>query len=331
MKLRKFYFYFILALIIPTAFGATAAGYEQISIYRFDKELCRLQNGDSAAVSRIESDMLPVVDGFIKPLMPDSTQSISVKLNTFANLKNIFFFYTDVENAFPNLNGIEHTLDTIQGNMLLLFKTRLPRLYSIISPYNQPIIILNDTALAIALNHYLGTAYKPYSYYPPHKRTYKVPRRIPYDVTEATIKTLYPFVPKDSTLIERILYEGMAVYAIKSVFPSATPEMLFSATDEQLKWAKENESLIFSKLNKVAKSNDKKQIAMYFSDGPFSPQISPLCMGCIGRWIGFHLIAKYLRHRSDKKISELLKTKLYHNSDLFINEITETWQPEHLD
>lgn len=322
MKLRQFYFYVIIALILPAAFCTTAAGYEHVSISRFDIELIRQQNGDSSVVSRIESDYRPIVDGFINPLMPDSAQSLSTKLDTFANLKNIKFFYADVSTVFPNLNDIELTLDTIQNNLIELFMMRLPRLYSTISPYNQPIILLNDTVIAIALNHYLGADYKPYNYYSPHKRAFKVPHRIPYDVVEATIKTRLPFIRKDSTLIEKILYEGMVVYAIKAVYPSATPEMLFSATSEQLKWAYENEDLILSKLRESAMSTDTDLIAAYFSTGPISLIVSPQCLGCIGRWIGFRLIERFLK-RSDTNVYNLLKTHTYQNSDLFLNEKSE--------
>lgn len=66
-------------------------------------------------------------------------------------------------------------------------------------------------------------------------------------MTEVWLKTQFPYVPSDSSLIEQMLYEGAIACAAKSVIPDFSDAMYFSFAPEQQEWIVQNENVAWQK------------------------------------------------------------------------------------
>ncbi len=288
---------------------------QAVTIHRFDKFIYEISNGDTLGLKNRAVEYKAVYDGFVEPLLADSSSSAEVKLTTFANLKNIKFFYPDVASRFMSLNSQQQCLNTIDINLRNYFNFPLPEIYTIISPYNQSIIALNDTAIAVALNQFLGSDYQPYSYYPTYIRRFKTPEKMPYSIVEATLKIKYPYEPQDSTLMERIVYEGLIAAAAKTVIPDFSEGLYFNYTAEQVQWAKAHEQEVLELILQQSQSKDASVMRGFLGTAPFSSAVSPQSPGGIGRWTGLKIVSNYL---SNTPIRNCLEQKVYQ----YINKAT---------
>ncbi len=286
---------------------------QAVTIHRFDKFICDISNGDTLDIMNRAAEHKAVYDGFVEPLLTDSTSSADVKLTTFANLKNIKFFYPDVAARFQSLDSLQLCLNSVDINLRNYLNFQMPDIYTVVSPYNQSIIALNDTAIAVALNQFLGSDYQPYSYYATYIRKFKTPAKIPYSIVEATLKIKYPYEPQDSTLLERIVYEGMIAAAAKTVISDFSECMYFNYTPEQIQWADAHSQEVLQLVLAQSQSKGANVKRGFLGTAPFSAAVSPQSPGGIGRWIGLKIATQYLS--TGKTIRDCLEQKAYQYSN----------------
>lgn len=298
------------SLLIASLQSSTA---QAITIHRFDKFIYDISTGDTLGIMNRAADHKAVYDGFVEPLLADSTSSAEVKLTTFANLKNIKFFYPDVTARYQTLDSIQRCLNSVDVNLRNYLNFPLPDIYTVISPYNQSIIALNDTAIAVALNQFLGSDYQPYSYYATYIRRFKTPAKMPYSIVEATLKIRYPYEPQDSTLLERIMYEGMIAAAAKTVIPDFSECMYFNYTNDQAQWANTHAEEVFQLILAQSQSKEASVKRGFLGTAPFSAAVSPQSPGSIGRWMGLKIVSQYLN--TGKSIRDCLEQKAYQYSN----------------
>ena len=296
-------------IVITTIISTQLTEVNAVTIHRFDKFISGISRGDTASLSARANEFSDVYNGFVKLLLNDTTQSTEGKLATFADLNNIKFFYNDVDSVFKNTDRLKVLLDSIESRLSNSLNIHLDKIFTIISPYNQPIIALNDTAIAVALNHFLGAGYPPYSYYPNYVRRFKTPEKLPYSIVEYTLRKAYPYEPTDTSLIERVAYEGFISYAVKSVMPQFSDCTFFNFTEQQMAWAIENEQSVFYTILKYAKSTDWDLQRNIMAVAPFSSVISPQSPGGVGRWIGLRMVESYMNNGIE--IASMLKNKEY--------------------
>lgn len=93
MKVLHFPIWLVAALI---CIGAYHAQCKPITLHRFDFDIQQLDFKDQTKIDGFIASYKPVLTNFVSPLLQDSTLSLTDKLETFANLDNIKFFYADV-------------------------------------------------------------------------------------------------------------------------------------------------------------------------------------------------------------------------------------------
>lgn len=295
-----------------------AVGQED-TIHRFDIDIREFPYLSSSEQDSFILRYQPVVTRYVSRIIPDDTLSTTDKLKTFANQTNIKFFFDGIDNTFPNLDKENKMLSKLKENYEHSLAKKFPVIYSIISPYNQSVLLLDTDAAAIALNHYLGENYKPYSYFPKHIRMFKTPAKLPFNLIESILRTEYPYRPDQDNLMERMLYEGIIKYAALQLLQIDDVATCCSFTDEQLQWCEQNRTSIFKKVfdDGLYQKSDPSLFESMLSPAPFSAPISPDSPGEIGKWIGLQLIQKIV---SSQQISirQLLENEIYRNTNLFL-------------
>lgn len=291
-------------LILPLILGPIAAGCTHPSgnttVTRLDRTLA---SGTLPTDTRTldATRTLFMVSGYGEP-----TDSLVAR---YASMPSIAIHRHSVDSAFTDMASEEAALGKVfssLGDMLDGFTP--PAVYAVISPFNQS-VIMADSVLFIGLNHYLGTDYAPYGYFPDFIRARKVRARLPLDVAEAVVRTRRPFVPQSAypTLLDRLIYEGAVTQAVMNA-TGATEADVLGYDREQSRWLRDNETAMWNTLlhRNLIYSTDDAVIRSATSLSPATTVVSPETPGGAGRYIGSHIVGAWLAGHPDATVDSIL-------------------------
>jgi hypothetical protein len=231
-------------------------------------------------------------------------------------------FYPDVEERLPSLDSLETVLGGVRDRMTAMFPdTGTFGYYGVISPFQQHIMI-SDTIVMIALNHYLGSDYPGYESMDAYRRVVKTPQHLPYDLAEAIISMRRPYVPeKDATVLSKMLYQGALTNSVLNVIgdDASLAEML-GWTDEQLALVEKNEGEIWKHLVRsgLLQSVDALDADRLLSPAPATNIVSSDLPGRLGRYIGYKIVRAYLENNESISESAVMDRTFYNNPQSII-------------
>lgn len=314
-KLLKYFKSTISAFVIITMFTSCQnANYKEITINRFDidaQNYVKLDDAGKEVFCKKYSDLISL---YIDKIYPDTNITISSKMENFANSNATKYFSKDVETAFSNISNLQLTLSIIAENMKEKANINFPKIFTAIIPYNQT-ILLNDSTAIIGLNHYLGKDHLAYEGFPSFRRDFKINEKIPYDLTEAIIKINYPYSPKEDTLLERMLYEGLIAVIASEVIPNFNESLVFNFSDKQLSWCEKNETKLWNQLliDESLYITSETLIAQYINPAPFTQAFTNESPGMACRWLGMKIINSYT-NKSGVSALGAIKNNIYQES-----------------
>jgi hypothetical protein len=225
--------------------------------------------------------------------------------------------YNDVNRIYPDLKELTDKLTTAFKYYLHYFPDKhIPKVYTYISGFNQS-VILTDSVLAIGLDKYLGADYELYNSLQFHKYLVQnmYPEKIVSDYIETwTGNTWNLNTRKNNDLISRMLFEGKILYATKMILPDETDVHIFGFTPAQLQWCKNNENTMWITLieNKLLFSTDQFMIQKLTDFAPHTSIFTAESPGKACNWIGFNIIAKYMKNNPQISLCELMDNDDYH-------------------
>lgn len=289
-----------IAIILLSACMPSPKPERMVDIVRLDRAI----DADS-----LPADLIPAADAWLAATTGISNPSPEKRdslLRKQAESEAFRVFAPDVESRLPSL------LPTMTA--LARLDSVPARIYGVISPFRQSVVIV-DTMVFVALNHYLGEDYPGYSSFPLHQRRLKRSDRIPLDVAEALTATRMPFPDSIAapTVQQRIVYEGALLALVADRLGLPDGEELMGWTPEQWADAVSHEDEAWKRL--VAGGllfNDSQDIiSRLTAPAPSSPDISPDAPGRLGRFIGLRIV-----RASDIDPAEILLTKAYLSTDI---------------
>lgn len=300
--------------ILLTIVGCQNSEYKEITIERFDLDATNYINLDKTGKVDFSKKYSNVIALYIDKIYPDSNMTISSKMENFANSKATKYFSKDVETAFSNISNLQNTLSLIAGKMKEKYNIDFPEIYTAIIPYTQS-VLLNDSTAIIGLNHYLGKSHPAYEGFPSFRRDFKIADKIPYDLTEAIIKTKFPYSPKDNTLLEKMLYEGLIALTASEVIPDFNESMFFNFSSEQLSWCEKNETKLWNQLliDESLYITSESLIGQYLNPAPFTQAFTQDSPGMACRWLGMRIINSYTKNNKTS-VFDALKNNVYQES-----------------
>jgi len=276
-----------------------------------------------------QQQQIATVDSFAIPfndyiyLMGASTGNIPASIDSLSHTAAFAMFEPEVEKVFRSTTDIETRLGRLNANM----SKRLPELpaysyYGIVSPYRQQVILV-DSVVFVALNHYLGGEHEAYSSMPGYARAIKSEAYIPSDIAEAVISVEYPFVvpEKDPSVINYLLYDGALLKAISLLTSETDTAFLMGWTPDQLTAVQAQEGGIWRKMaaDGIIYSTDMTLARRLCSPAPSSAPISSELPGRIGRYIGYRIVDSYLSNNPETELSDILSPDFYNSPSALID------------
>ena len=287
---------------------------------RLDKTVSQFDRMPAAEQFAIVDSLAVPLNDYIY-LMGASTGNIPASIDSLSHTAAFSMFAPEVDKAFPNTDGVEKSLGIINANLSRLFPA-LPSYsyYGIISPYRQQIMLV-DSVVYVALNHYLGAGHPAYSSMPEYTRTTKQAAYIPVDVAEAILSVEYPYIESDApTAIQYYLYEGALLNGISALTGITDVATLMGWTPEQVQQVSAQEQGIWQKMasDNLIYTTDMSAARRLCELSPASRVIAPDLPGRIGRYIGYKIVNAYLANNPDVTISELLSPQFYNSPSALI-------------
>jgi len=251
----------------------------------------------------------------------DTLNSDSV-IDAYSRSNALKMFGKDVNGRLTMTDSLETALGEIKAG----FNEKLPdikwkRIIGVISTYNQS-VILTDSSLLLGLNHYLGSDYEAYSYFEPYQRAVKTPRHLPYDVAEALIVNRFPFIRgNESTLLNRILYEGSVLTAVNEVVPGNNAAESMGYDTIAWKWLSDNEKQMWNAMidREMLFSMDPAIADRMTRPAPATSILHPDAPGRATRYIGYKIVESYRKRHPEKTLQWLLSPEFYNSPSTLID------------
>lgn len=273
-----------------------------IPIGRVDQFIYHYNIGDS-----IPGNLSEGLELYIK-LMGYDTQVTDSILSALSNSPVSQVFGRDIEGQFTDYNKVSEALGYLnERSMAEIGRPLIGQVFTIASPYRQSIVIA-DSIVLVALNHYLGADYEGYSMLPDYQRTFKTPRYIPRDIAQALIRTTYPYRPGEGTLLERMIYEGFVAESVKRLTDSDEATAI-GVTQTEYNTAQVQLENVWKDLasSKLLYSTNESDIDRMVSQAPFVTIGSKRYVSLIGAYVGHEIIKSYLKENPGMTVPQLYK------------------------
>ncbi|MBD5215926.1 MAG: hypothetical protein HDS78_05345 [Bacteroidales bacterium] len=224
-------------------------------------------------------------------------------------------FTPDVDSVFPTLEPLRANLGYILG-CAEADSLGLPRReYAAVVYGRTESILFVDSAMFIALNHYLGEDYPGYSHWPTYMRRQKNPQRLPYDIAEALVATAYPYEASgaEATVLSRLVYEGVLVHAKMQLVPDADAGEALGYDRAEMNWLREHEAELWrdAVARRLLYDTSTTLAEKLVAPAPQVRELQPSAPGRAGRYIGYRIVEAYVKAHPEVSLRRMLSPDFY--------------------
>lgn len=299
-------------LVLTTSCSGHASTPDADTFIRADSLVAAFASGDSATRAEVRARMTPAINALAATGITGGTKDSDIV--KYAEGRAFTFFAPAVRERFTAGDSLAAVLESEKAAFAReLPSLRWPKVYGIISPYNQSVVTTDSVAL-IALNHYLGRDYEAYSVFEPYVRRRKEARLMPYHLAEALVARHSPMeADSTTTLLAHMLHDGAVAEALMRTVPSAQLSDAGGWTPEELAWLQANEAGMWKELSSLdlLDSTSPLDISRMLTPGPATMALSLQAPGAAGRYLGWRLVHNYLATHPEASLEEVLRPEFY--------------------
>ena len=219
--------------------------------------------------------------------------------------------HSEVDKAF-NTYDVEDIISLFKHlkHYLPVFKT--PRVITVTSDVDyRNKVIVTDSITLIALDTYLGENHEFYGNMQQYLAQNFKKDMIISDLAEAYAKReIYQISQK--SFLDNMIYFGKILYFKDKVIPLSSDAIKIGYTEEQLDWAKANETNIWEYFieRELLYSSDPKLANRFINPAPFSKfelEFDNESPGRLGQYIGWQIVRAYMAN-NDTSLLDMLRT-----------------------
>ena len=239
-------------------------------------------------------------------------------MSEYARSRGVSMFGCAIRERLGATDSIEAALgEAASRSRSMIPELKWPRLYGIISTYDQAIILSGDSIALIGMNHYLGPDDEAYKGFDNYRRRDKRLAALPAQLTESLLYSQWPYeLPdKDATALSHMLYDGAVAWITMRITGTERPEEIIGWDEVQTKWAEANESNAWEALinRKMLYSTDEDYGMRLTQRAPATSMLHPDAPGRMGTWLGMRIIDAYMKSHPDTEPRQLLQKDFYGN------------------
>ena len=281
-----------------------------LTFSRYEDVLFNLDTADfQAELMRIQNDYLPFLAG-------DLNNTNAVKyLKDFATDEYMNLLYQKVKTAFPNLDYVKKSVEDVYAHFNYYYpEIQLPKkVFTCVTGVNSESssVIVSDEALIVSLDWYLNLdeVYDQIGM-PRYMSEHTVKETMSKDIAmQLYMAYLYEW-RKQTNLSDEMVNAGKIKYFIEAMAPELPDHILLGYSEEQMKWADENEGNVWADIvgNQRLFSTGLDMHMTFLADGPFTQEYSNEAPSRLGEFLGLHIIRSYMAN-NEVTLPQLMKNK----------------------
>lgn len=238
-------------------------------------------------------------------------------LMEWADSRTVRLYTPAVDSVYPTITPLENTLGLILANAQDYSLDIPDRHYAAVVWNSKKSIILTDSVVFIALNHFLGADFVGYrSAFYEYEIKDKTPEQLPYAIAEALVGSRYPYeITENSTALSRMMYEGAMVYIKLHLVPDATLASTLGYTTKELEWLDIHYKQMWEAVigKDIIYSTSPEMADRLVGPAPNTSVISSDYPGRAGRYLGYRLIFNYMKNNAKTPLARLLSPSFYND------------------
>ncbi|MFH4968706.1 gliding motility lipoprotein GldB [Gaetbulibacter sp. M240] len=209
----------------------------------------------------------------------------------------------EVKKVYPNTENVELEIESLFNHITYYFpEFHPPRVITTTSfvDYRNKVIV-TDTIALVALDNFLGKDHYFYEGIPAYIAANLRPDQIVVEMANAYAEK-YVFQKNQKTLLDKMVFFGKLLYFKDQVIPFKSEAERMGYTEDELQWAKTNESDIWRYFveRELLYSTDAKLSGRFIIDAPFSKfyleEIDTDSPGRLGQFIGWQIVRAYMEN-----------------------------------
>lgn len=208
----------------------------------------------------------------------------------------------EVKTKFENLREVKDEMKSLFQHLKYYDRSfKVPRVITVTSDVDyRNKTIVTDTIVLIALDTYLGEEHHFYEGIQRFVVQNMKPSQIVSDLA-AAYSERYIYQEKPKTLLDDMVFFGKELYFKDQMIPFASDAEKIGYTEEQLEWAKENESEIWRYFieRELLFSTDPSLAGRFIADAPFSKfylELDSESPGRIGQYVGWQIVRSFMKN-----------------------------------
>ncbi|MDE6279717.1 MAG: hypothetical protein K2M05_07060 [Paramuribaculum sp.] len=234
--------------------------------------------------------------------------------NEYISSRAFMIFGQDTRTGLTDLSNVEKSLGVVKNHL----DSFPDKVYGVVWPFRQTVMV-GDSLVMVALNHYLGPDYEGYSGLPIYQKALKTPDRIVYDVAEAWVSSRFPYKNDMGVKVSnRMFYEGALLLRIKEATGVENEWELLGMTPEEWQTAKSAEADVWRELAaRQLLFSDSPEVEMKLFDPAPSTVLGNMVLpGRIGRFMGIRMVESYLASHPGETPQSILDSEVYNDRDV---------------
>ena len=235
-------------------------------------------------------------------------------LKGYLNDPTIKALYEESRKQYASMDDVTGALN----KALKIYLTHFPddtvsTLYTLIPgmDFGTPSVFGYGDDLFVCLDMYLGKDFKYYS-------AAGMPKFIPLDCFSKVLA--YKHLPEKTpvTGLDYMIREGKKIFLTATMFPDTPPQDLIGYSEEKYQWATKFEKQVWQYFieQNMLYSKDEDVIRRLVEETPFTRDFGNASPGRLGAFIGWHIVASYMKNHPDCTLQEMMNLT---NSQQFLN------------
>lgn len=221
-------------------------------------------------------------------------------LRVFFSDYSVVEAYNAVNKEFADCNDVQKTLNDGFRHLLYYYPDmELPRVVTFVAGFNQSVVLM-DGYVGIGLEKYLGEKCPLYDMLqiPDFAKREMQRKRIPVDVMTEWFHDMHPYAPETDNLVNRMIYNGMAMYFVEAMFPDMHETDRLTYTDEELDYCRHFERDMWTSLieNNYLFTTDMFTIKKFTENAPFTAPFGQECPARVTNWTGLQIVKSYVEN-----------------------------------
>lgn len=298
-----------------------------LDITRFEQLLLADTTIDAAKLEQLKQEHPAFAEIYFNHVIPGS-EDILATADEEIRLQNIQawmrhprtkWLYDTVQHIFPDIEGVKEDLtDAFKYAKYYFPQKETPRLYTTISDFGYfPFVYAEDSlrdGIGISLEMFLGDSF-PYLTYTGLNNAFSDYLTRSYNKDHLVKRTLEVWIadlagpPPGNRLIDLMIHNGKKLYVLQSLMPMAHDTVIIDYSSVKLDWVYTHERNIYYHFTSqdMLYETAISKIQKYIGPSPSSPGMPPESPGNTASWLGWKIVASYMKEHPEVTLRQLLE------------------------